>query len=109
MPSFSSQTDPYDSPLAEFGEPQCQADPFYRAGPSRRLLYIAMVNCMEYDDELNAGQRTVPIIEILEGFMTHLADPTGGPEMGAIYLEPIRTLEIGAAENVVFREIIQLY
>jgi hypothetical protein len=100
------------SPLEEFGEPQCQSDPDFIAGPSRRLLYIAIVNCEEYEDELSGGQRNVPVLEVLEGFMTEPADSNsagGNADMGAIYIEPLRTLELGAQENVVLREIIQLY
>jgi hypothetical protein len=98
--------------LEEAGEPQCQSDPDFIAGPSRRLIYIAIVNCQEYEDELSGGQRVVPILEILEGFMTEPADSNaagGNADMGAIYIEPIRTLDVGSQENVVFRETIQLY
>ena len=98
--------------LEEAGEPQCQSDPDFIAGPERRLIYIAIVNCQEYADALSGGQRVVPVLEILEGFMTEAADSNaagGYADMGAIYVEPIRTLDVGAQENVVFREVIQLY
>ena len=64
------------------------------------------------ESSLSSGHRVVPILEILEGFMTEPADSNaagGNADMGAIYVEPIRTLDVGEQENVVFREIIQLY
>jgi hypothetical protein len=107
-PSWSVKAD--GSPLEEFGEPQCQSDQNAIVGPDRMLLYIAIVNCMEYADELNNGQRAVPVNEILEAFMVGPADSSNTDhDIGALYVEPIRSLEIGAQENTVLREIIQLY
>jgi hypothetical protein len=104
------------SVLEEHGEPQCQNDasgPFGAvADPSRRLLYIAMVNCMAEKNDLNSGARTVEVIEVLEAFMTEAADANsagGNADMGAIYVEPIRSLPIEGSKNVVLHEIIQLY
>ena len=42
--------------------------------------------------------------------MTEPADSSNqDKDIGALYVEPIRSLQIGAQENVVLREIIQLY
>jgi hypothetical protein len=109
-PSYSLVSE--GSPLVEKGEPQCQSDPDFIAGPDRRLVYIAIVNCEEYEDELSGGQRVVPVLEVLEAFLTEPADSNakgGNENMGAIYVEPLRTLEVGGQANVVLREIIQLY
>ncbi len=104
--------DPATYPLEEKGLPQCQSDPFYIGGPERRLIYIAMVNCNEYADELSSGQRVVPALEFLEVFLTEPADSnaSAGPgDLGAIYVEPVRGTGPVEQDNIVLREIIQLY
>jgi hypothetical protein len=99
-------------PLEEKGVPQCITDPFFIGNQDRRLLYLAVVDCEKYRDELSSGHRIVPIKETLEVFLTEAADSnaSGGPgDLGAIYVEPIRGLAIEGQDAVVMREIIQLY
>jgi hypothetical protein len=114
-PSFNDPTKPLAerSILEEKGLPQCQDNPLAIDGPSRRLLYIAIVNCMEQKEELNSGQRLVRVDEVLEAFMTQAADSNSGggsADMGAIYVEPLRTFPFEDGRgNTVMREVIQLY
>jgi hypothetical protein len=82
-------------------------------GPERRSLFVAIVNCVEHEEALNSGNRIVPVQEFAEVFLTELADHNGAGggsgDKGAIYIELKRAMKPGDAENVVLRDLIQLY
>ncbi len=101
---------PPNYPLLEEGGPQCNAANVM--GPARRLLYLAMINCGEYADELGGGQRNnIPVQEYLEVFLNEPAAHGNGPhdEKGTIYVEVTRGTGPTSLSNIVQREIIQLY
>ncbi len=90
---------------------QCSASP--PEGTLRRMVYIAVVNCGENAEALSSGDRIVPVLEFLEVFLTEMADANNGGgnggDIGAIYVEPVRGLGAVDVDNVVMREVIQLY
>lgn len=97
-------------PPEEEGTPQCSSST--PAGLERRSLYIAVVNCKEHADELNNGDRVVPVQEFAEVFLTEPADHNGqggSGDKGAIYIEFRRAVQPGNVDNVVLRDLIQLY
>ena len=94
----------------EEGAPQCSSST--PAGLERRSLYIAVVNCKQYADELNNGDRIVPVQEFGEVFLTEPADHNGqggSGDKGAIYVEFKRAVKPGNIDNVVLRDLVQLY
>lgn len=105
IPSPSNTGNP-----AEKGTPQCSNQT--PAGLERRNLYIAIVNCQEHADALNNGDRVVPVSEFGETFVTEPADHNGqggSGDKGAIYVEFRRAIQPGNVNNVVLRDLIQLY
>lgn len=95
----------------EEGTPQCAGPGAASANPDRRSLFIAVVNCKEFADEI-AAKGFVPVREFMEVFVTEPADHDGkggSGDKGAIYLEFKRVLPVGAINSVVLRDIIQLY
>ena len=78
----------------------------------RRNLFVAIVNCIEYEDVLNGGDRIVKVQEFAEVFLTEAADHDGkdaSGDKGAIYIEVKRAVKPGDTNNIVLRDVIQLY
>ena len=88
-------------------------------GPTRRRLYIAVVNCCEQADALSGGDRHVAVTEFAEAFLTEpvchgsVCDNSGvtgnDPDKGAIYVEIYNAVKAKDADQVVLRDYVQLY
>jgi hypothetical protein len=82
-------------------------------GPSRRVLYIAVVNCCDQAEELSSGERRIKITEFAKAFMTEPANATSGggnnEELGALFLEVFDAVPAGDADEVILRDYVQLY
>jgi len=92
---------PVAGPGGETGDPIC-AGPANPPQPERRIIVIAVLNCVEHS--LN-GRRSVPVVTFVRIFLT---EPTTEPSTVQIVGEILDVVQPGADEAVL-REIVQLY
>jgi hypothetical protein len=111
---FAGQTIPNrlgDSPWGENADPT--AGSCYTGGngtlndtPDRRILYFAVINCIEQGLGGGNSNGNIPVEAFVEGFLTEpVDDPSDGPE---ILLE-IKDIVRPGGEDGVLHDIVQLY
>lgn len=93
----------------EVGTPQCYSGGNLNDDPDRRILNIAVVNCIQQnvaDDNSGNSGPPVPVAAFAKMFLTRPVD--NGPDQD-IYAELVGVVEPGSTSNDVARDIVQLY
>jgi Flp pilus assembly protein TadG len=100
-----------DSPWGENANPT--AGSCYSGGsgtlndtPDRRILYFAVINCIEQGLGGGNSNAAIPVEAFVEGFLTEpVADPSDGPEI----LIEVKDIVRPGGEDGVLHDIVQLY
>jgi len=93
----------------ETGNPQCYGGGVLSDDPDRRLLFIAVIDCLAHNvNEENMGNSgpPVPVTAFAKLFLTKPVDQ--GPDQN-IYAELVDVIEPGNTTSSVVRDIVQLY
>jgi hypothetical protein len=104
-PVWPERGDPKDFPA------ECD-DASWPGSPTRRNIFVAVVNCCEQHDAVNYGQREIRVDEVVELFLSEAAEQTGGgsKEAAAIFGEIIDARPVGPGEEqILVHEFVQLY
>jgi Flp pilus assembly protein TadG len=95
------------SAVGEKGTPACYAGA-PSPDPDRRMVYAAIINCLELDVRGNSGG-PLPVLAFGKFFLTEpIANPPD-PDAGTIYSELVELIEPGNVASNLVREIVQLY
>ncbi len=92
-----------EDPNGEDGAPSCAASGYDNPLLDRRVLIVAVINCLEHDVHGNTDD--VPVVAFAEMFMT---EPVGGPPEHDLYAEMLGVLEPGGDDGVL-HDFPQLY
>jgi hypothetical protein len=93
----------------ERGHPQCYSGDGLSDDPDRRILYIAVIDCLAQnlaDDNSGNSGPPVPVTAFAKMFLTRPVDQ--GPDQN-IYAELVDVIEPGNTASSVVRDIVQLY
>lgn len=93
----------------EVGTPQCYGGGGLSDDPDRRILFIAVIDCLAHNvNEENMGNSgpPVPVTAFAKLFLTKPVDQ--GPDQN-IYAELVDVIEPGNTTSSVVRDIVQLY
>lgn len=90
-------TIPNESPLGENGNPTCASSSISDPTRDRRLLVMAVINCLEHG--VNGNASDVPVIAFAKMFFT---EPVGieGAGFDDIYAETLGVIEAGDADGI---------
>jgi hypothetical protein len=96
------------SAKGEKGTPACYSGGGLSDSPDRRLLYAAIIDCLDLNVNGNSGG-PLPVLAFGKFFITEpIANPPN-PDAGTIYSELVELIEPGTVANDVARDIVQLY
>ena len=93
----------------EVGDPQCYGGGGLSDDPDRRILFIAVIDCLAQnvaDDNSGNSGPPVPVTAFAKMFLTKPVDQ--GPDQN-IYAELVDVIEPGNTTSSVVRDIVQLY
>jgi hypothetical protein len=95
----------------EVGTPACYYNPSGTTDdPDRRIVYAALINCLEHEDEMNGSADDIPVVEFASFFLTEPVE-SGGPDDDVLRAEIVDVTGVfGAGSLEEFqRDDVQLY
>jgi hypothetical protein len=95
---------PNNAPAGEDGNPRCYSGPAAPEQPDRRVVYFAVINCLE-QGPIRGNASGVKVKAFAKAFVT---EPVGNPPDSDFYLEVIDVVKPGADDGVL-HDIVQIY
>lgn len=96
-------------PKGEVGAPQCYGGGTLNDDPDRRLIFAAIINCLEHQDEMNGSAENIPVVDFASFFLTEPVE-AGGPDEDVVRAEIVDVTQFGAGTLDAFaRDQIQLH